>query len=97
MSVLHLSGGEHRLTANHPLRVNRSGVWIQEQAARLQLGDSIVTTMGVEGVSKMPATLLSTEPVYRLATENTHFGKGEVFICTSVNDNGTNASLVLRS
>lgn len=87
MSVLRLCDGEHRLTANHLLRVSRSGVWIQEQAARLQLGDSIVTTMGVEAVSKMPATLLSTEPVYRLDTENTHFGKGEVFICTFVHDN----------
>lgn len=88
MSVLHLGDGEHRLTANHPLRVNRSGVWIQEEAARLHLGDAIVTTMGMEVLSKMPATLLSTEPVYKLDIERTHLGKGEVFICTSVNDNG---------
>ena len=88
MSVLRLGEGEHLLTANHPLRVNRSGVCIQEQASRLRLGDAIVTTMGMEVLSKMPATLLSTEPVYRLDIESTHLEKGEVFICTSVNDNG---------
>ena len=88
MSVLHLGDGKHRLTANHPVCVNRSGVCIQEQAARLRSGDAIMTTTGMEVLSKIPASLLSTEPVYRLDIESTHLGKGEVFICTSVNDNG---------
>ncbi|CAE7370486.1 unnamed protein product [Symbiodinium natans] len=80
--------GEHRLTAGHPLRVQRSGSWIHERASLLQSGDVVLTFSGSQVVESV-AGQVSNEEVFSLDIQ----GNQEVFMFTITPGNDGRISL----
>ncbi|CAE7695985.1 unnamed protein product [Symbiodinium sp. CCMP2592] len=84
------AGGEHRLTAGHPLRVQRSGSWIHERASLLQQGDVVFTTSGGQVIESVTSQI-STEEVFSLNIQQNQ----EVFVFTI--DPGNDGRISLNS
>ena len=68
----------HDLTATHPLRVMRSGNWIQEQASTLQVGDIVNTSDGMKKIESLSAPRVSSEEVFSLDVRD----GGEAYVFT---------------
>ncbi|CAJ1375861.1 unnamed protein product [Effrenium voratum] len=81
MARFSVGGEEHRFTANHQLRVRRSGSWIQEQASNLRVGDIITTSNGLEPVESSPTSRVNVEEVYRLEIQDARHTP-EVYVFT---------------
>ena len=77
-------GGAFRLTANHPLRVLRSGNWIQEQASTLRVGDIVRTSTGMQAIDTTGAPRMALEEVFSL-----DIAEGEeAYVFTSTRNSG---------
>eukprot|EP00435_Cladocopium_sp_Y103_P064207 s421_g25.t2 len=68
----------HNFTANHPLRVMRSGNWIQEHASTLQVGDVLDTVSGLQEIESTSAPEMSSEEVFSLDVQD----GGEAYVFT---------------
>ncbi|CAK9107669.1 unnamed protein product [Durusdinium trenchii] len=68
----------HDFTADHPLRVMRSGNWIQEQASTVRVGDILNTSDGMKKVESTRAPRMSSEQVFSLDIQQ----GGEVYVFT---------------
>lgn len=78
----------HELTFDHPIRVMRSGTWIQEQASTLRVGDVVMTFDGGQ-ILRSLGSRLSHEEVFNLEVQN----GSEIYVATTTRSSDGHLSL----